>query len=397
MMNSTVEGERIRTLRKYEVLDTPPDGSFDRITKLAAQLLKVPVAIVTLVDTDRIWFKSKFGLDIPEIPRDPGLCASAILQDDLYLVEDARKDPRTLANPLVAGEFGLQFYSAVPLKTREGHNLGTLCVIDKKPREMAAADKEILKTLGELVMDQMELKLEARLAVRHQNEMLNTAAHDLKNPISIMPLLADLIMNNKDNPGAIDDISKQIKNAGRRMAQTINELLENSKEDAGNMHLRLEACELEELVEGVVKANGALARKKGQQLSFVCKQGCTVYADHRRLTEVVDNLINNAIKYSEYDKKIQILLKVEEGKAVIEVVDEGQGLSKDDLKNLYRRFTSLSAKPTGGEISTGLGLSISKEVVNAHQGSLEASSEGLGKGATFRIELPLAQDQEKKE
>ncbi len=393
MMKSTEEGERIETLRKYEILDTPPDGSFDRITRLAAQILEVPVAIVTLVDTDRIWFKSKFGLDIPEISRDSGLCSSAILQDDLYVVEDARKDPRTLANPLVAGEFGLQFYSAVPLKTREGHNLGTLCIIDREPRQLSAVDQEVLKTLGELVMDQMELKLEARTAVRHQNEILNTAAHDLKNPISIMPLLADLIMSNKDNPGAIDDISRQIKDAGRRMAQTINDLLENSKKDAGNVHLRLKACEMEELVGGVVKANIALARKKDQQLTFVCEQGSTVFVDHRRLTEVVDNLINNAIKYSEYNKKIEVLLTVKEGKAVVEVVDEGQGLSKDDLKNLYRRFTSLSTKPTGGEISTGLGLSISKQVINAHEGSLEASSEGLGKGAIFRIELPLAEVQ----
>ncbi len=116
-------------MKKYDILDTPPDGSFDRITKLAAKLLDVPIAIVTLVDTDRIWFKSRYGLDVQQIGRDPGLCASAILSDDFYEVNNALIDPRTLSNPLVASEFGLRFYAAVPLKVRDGHNLGTLCVI----------------------------------------------------------------------------------------------------------------------------------------------------------------------------------------------------------------------------------------------------------------------------
>ncbi len=97
--HSEVEQERIKSLKKYDILDTPPDGSFDRITKLAAKLLDVPIAIVTLVDTDRIWFKSRYGLDVEQIERNPGLCASAILSDDLYEVYDALNDPRTLANP----------------------------------------------------------------------------------------------------------------------------------------------------------------------------------------------------------------------------------------------------------------------------------------------------------
>lgn len=89
--NPEWEAERIKVLRKYEILDTPPDGSFDHLTKMAAELLEMPIAIITLVDTDRIWFKSKVGLDVQEIERKPGLCASAILSDDLYLVKDAKK------------------------------------------------------------------------------------------------------------------------------------------------------------------------------------------------------------------------------------------------------------------------------------------------------------------
>lgn len=156
-----VEKERLKTLKKYNILDTPPDGSFDRITKLAAILLDVPISIVTLVDTDRIWFKSRYGVDVQQIGRDPGLCASAILSDEFYEVGDTRTDPRTLANPLVASEFGLRFYAAVPLKVKDGFNLGTLCVLDKKPRYLTQQQKETLQYLADITIDQIELRLAA--------------------------------------------------------------------------------------------------------------------------------------------------------------------------------------------------------------------------------------------
>jgi serine/threonine protein kinase len=156
------EASRLAAVRRYDVLDTPPDGAFDRITALAARLFNVPVAIVSIVDFDRIWFKSHHGLGISEIGRDAGLCASAILSGEPWVVEDATFDPRAMANPLVAGEFGLRFYAGVPLTTRDGHKLGTLCVLDFEPRETSAQDLETLSDLGAMVMSELELRLEVR-------------------------------------------------------------------------------------------------------------------------------------------------------------------------------------------------------------------------------------------
>jgi GAF domain-containing protein len=119
-----VEAGRLAALRRYDILDTPPDGSFDRITALAADLFSVPIAIISLVDHDRIWFKSHHGLDVAQIDRAPGLSASAILQDGPWILTDARADIRSLTNPLVAGEFGLRFYTGIPLQTQDGFNLG---------------------------------------------------------------------------------------------------------------------------------------------------------------------------------------------------------------------------------------------------------------------------------
>lgn len=165
------EVERLATIRRYEILDTPEDGSFDRLTQLAARLFAVPVAIVSLVDHDRIWFKSHYGLSIRQIERAPGLCASAILQDEVYTVLDAKIDPRTLANPLVAGEFGLRFYAAAPLVTHDGFRLGTMCIIDFAPRGLSDAEQETLRDLAAIVMDELELRLASRKIIQAERTL----------------------------------------------------------------------------------------------------------------------------------------------------------------------------------------------------------------------------------
>ena len=147
-------------VRRYDILDSPPDGAFDRITALAARRFGVPISISSIVDEDRIWFKSGHGVPgVEQIGRDPGLCASAILSNDPHILTDASTDPRSLANPLVASDFGLRFYAGVPLTTSDGHNLGTLCIIDKEPRPIDDAQIADLKDLASVVMDQMEMQL----------------------------------------------------------------------------------------------------------------------------------------------------------------------------------------------------------------------------------------------
>jgi phosphoserine phosphatase RsbU/P len=163
------EAERIAAVRRYDVLDTPPDGAFERLTALAAKHFAVPIAIVSIVDSDRIWFASHHGIDAEQIGRDPGLCASAILHDAPWIVENAATDPRTIANPLVAGELGLRFYAGAPLTTHDGYNLGTLCVIDDEPREFPDEQAATLADMAAIVMDELELRLAARRTIDHES------------------------------------------------------------------------------------------------------------------------------------------------------------------------------------------------------------------------------------
>ncbi len=376
-------------MKKYDILDTPPDGSFDRITRLAATLLDAPIAIATLVDTDRIWFKSRYGLDVQQIDRAPGLCASAILSDSFYEVNDAPSDPRTLANPPVASEFGLRFYAAVPLKVKDGYNLGTLCVIDKKPRKLKPKEVETLQYLADILIDQMELRLAARTAIYQQNHVLSIAAHDLKTLLTIISAWAELARMSKQDPDAVEKMCKEIKHAGDKMNVMVNELLENARKEAGNVQLKFHKVDFAKLVQQVVDTNEVLAKNKKIQMELKILDHPVINGDSDRLVEVADNLINNAIKYSSPGKHISITILGQDKFAILEVKDEAQGLSDEDKKNIFQRFVRLSSVPTGGESSTGLGLSIVKSLVEAHHGEVSAQSKGKNKGSTFIVKLPV--------
>jgi len=175
---SSGEGRRLAAVRRYAILDTPPDGAFDRVCALAARFFDVPFASVTIVDEERIWFKACQGLDATHVPRSPGLCASAILEAEPYVVTDGLADPRTDGNPLVHGEPGVRFYAAAPIVTADGYRLGTVNVIDTKPRRTTEEEMQTLRELAAIVMDELELRLAAIRAVQHEQERREQALGD---------------------------------------------------------------------------------------------------------------------------------------------------------------------------------------------------------------------------
>ncbi|MFB9876347.1 PP2C family protein-serine/threonine phosphatase [Planobispora siamensis] len=173
---SVISGDEVRRLaavRRYQILDTPPDGAFDRVAALAARAFDVPMATVTIVDEDRIWFKAQRGLPagMNQIRREPGLCASAILCGEPYVVTDARTDPRTMDNSLVDGPAGIRFYAAAPIITSDGYRLGTVNVLDVRPRTVDAAQLATLQDLAALVADELEVRLAAMATVARERRM----------------------------------------------------------------------------------------------------------------------------------------------------------------------------------------------------------------------------------
>jgi len=152
------EAGRVAALEKYAILDTDPEQSFDDLALLASFICKTPIALISLVDEDRQWFKSRVGLDAKETSRDIAFCSTAILQSDVFVVPDALKDDRFRDNPLVVSDPHIRFYAGAPLINEDGYALGTLCVVDRAPRELAPEQKEALKALSRLVLAQLEFR-----------------------------------------------------------------------------------------------------------------------------------------------------------------------------------------------------------------------------------------------
>lgn len=170
------EADRLAALRGYEILDSPPERTFDRVTDLAAHHFQVPVSTVSLVDDRRIWFKARHGLDVQEVPREPGLCSTCILSNATYVVNDAAEDARAKANALVQGEPGIRFYAAAPLITHEGHRLGTLNIVDFRPRQLDAEGEATLQNMAGVIMDQMELRRTAMQSLQSLSHVLKDGA-----------------------------------------------------------------------------------------------------------------------------------------------------------------------------------------------------------------------------
>ena len=180
MRGTDRESARLAALKAYQILDTGRDHAFDAITELAIRIYQVPASTISLVDKDRIWFKSQQGLPVNEIERVPGLCATAIESDGPYLINDASQDQRSCENPLVTGGLGLRFYAAIPLRTRAGHALGTLTIIDTQPRALTLDELEDLKALARVTIE----LIEHSLAV-HQVAALNETLGELNTRLQI--------------------------------------------------------------------------------------------------------------------------------------------------------------------------------------------------------------------
>jgi phosphoserine phosphatase RsbU/P len=175
-VEGAVETDRMRALRRFDILDTARDKTFDRIARMAARCFAVPMATVSMVDTDRIWFKAAYGFHgVKQIGRDPGLCASAILDDVPYLVFDALADPRASNNPLVRGTLGIRFYAGAPIVTADGHRLGTVDVLDTRPHQPTDDQVAMLADLAATVMDQLELRRAAATATGSQQRLRDAA------------------------------------------------------------------------------------------------------------------------------------------------------------------------------------------------------------------------------
>jgi signal transduction histidine kinase len=232
-----------------------------------------------------------------------------------------------------------------------------------------------------------------RQANAFKSEILGTVAHDLKNPLGVILGRTEILKEMIAAAGALDDNVKvqiaYIRDAANRLTGMVDDLVADAMADALDITIRREPVDISILVQEVAEANRPLAARKEQTITVAAPPNHAAVCDADRIREAIDNLVSNAVKYSPIGGAIDLLVGQVDGGILVQVCDKGAGLSPEDISRLFGRFQRLSAKPTAGESSTGLGLSIVKRIVDLHGGRIAVDSAGPGKGATFKMILPV--------
>ncbi len=389
------EEARLHKLKGYHVLDTLPEAQFDAITRLAAYICNTPISLISLIDENRQWFKSRQGLDAPETSRDVAFCAHAINRPDaVFVVENPAEDPRFSDNPLVTGYPEVRFYAGAPLVTHDGYALGTLCVIDHKPRNLNEAQLDALRSLASEVITQLELRQKVeelellQVKLEHQKQeaerFAHLVSHDLKSPLRAMVSLVDLIREESQN--------------------SLNTYAQEAL-----VHLEKKATQAYSLVDGILKYTLASSRGPDYQLlelePFIdgvvafCSAPKDVFVnteihvpawrtDAIMLQQILQNLINNAIKYNDKDQAV-ITIRARESalnELCIEVEDNGPGIPEKYRERVFLLFQTLSNSDRFGQKGTGIGLNTVKTLCERLNGRVELHS-ATGEGSLFRVYL----------
>lgn len=385
------EKERLQLLESYSILDTLPEKDFDNLTAIASEICNTPISLITLLDTDRQWFKSHHGLHANETPREHAFCAHAIHdEDNLFIVKDAREDIRFHDNPLVTNDPNVIFYAGVPLTNSAGLPLGTLCVIDNKPNTLSEAQLKALRSLADQVMNLLELRrnkiyLEnAILELEESNTELERfayiAAHDLKSPLNNISSLSKLL--NEDYGEKIDKEGQNliglIQNSSDQLRNLIDGLLDYSK-STKIIHDKKSDIYLDKLTEDLIVLF-SFESKCVIKLNSTLKK---IYVNKTALEQILINLITNSIKYN--NKPLtEIELKITENERQYKIIvsDNGRGIAAENHQKIFQLFTTLDNTDKFGESGSGIGLSTVKKLVENLGGKIYVDSK-LGQGADF--------------
>jgi signal transduction histidine kinase len=395
------EAQRLEQLYRYSILDTEFEESYNELAEIAAYICNTPIALITLVDKDRQWFKAVVGADVRETPRDVSFCAYAIHSPQVLVVPDATQDERFADNPFVLQEPHVRFYAGAPLVTKDGFMLGTICAVDLCPRELNQHQIRALEVLSRQVVSQMELRLSHRRLREYAEQLqkLNTnkdrffssLAHDLKTPFNAILNLTQILKEDADNLDQADikELAQDIHATSEQAYKLMDNLLQWSLFETGAMRYQPAPLSLQEIAVNVTSLLRPLASTKGVHLCIASSEDVLVYADRQMVHSILQNLVTNAIKFTPAGGKVSISFVASDNNAVVTVADTGVGMNEAQMQRIFSDgYVCPSTKGTAGEMGTGLGLLLCRQFVEQNGGRIRVMSE-LNKGTTFTFTLPL--------
>ena len=387
------EDERLAELLSYDVLDTEAEQLFDDLTALASQICETPIALISLIDPNRQWFKSRVGLDAEETSRDIAFCSHAILQSDVFEIPNATLDPRFHDNPLVTGAPDIRFYAGAPLITPSGHAIGTLCAIDSKPRKLTETQKASLQTLSKSVVAHLELKRKNRELERtsqFKSDFLSYVSHEIRTPLNAINTFSQLLEGEAQKlnlPSSFTTPLSHVSQSGERLLEIVNSVLDIKQIEAGKMRVMPRAVNTKDFFTHLFSLTKIRAEDSGIVFSTSIDDAVpdSLFFDDTKFGQVALNLLSNAIKFTNHGKSVKAQVKYKSGKVIFNVIDQGIGMSDDDQKRLFTPFERMeNARQISG---TGLGLNISKRLVELMDGSIKVSSK-LNQGTRISVTLP---------
>ena len=403
------EQDRLRALHATGLLDSPPEQFFDLITGLAARTLQVPVVLLSLVDTDRQFFKSQCGLPAPvaesrETPLSHSFCQYVSAIGEALVVEDAKSHPLVRDNPAVR-DLGVMAYAGMPLTTAEGFTLGSLCAIDTQPRRWTTQELETLQDFARQAMAEIELRsrinnldhdLDALRASTVERQVeLRQLVHDLRTPLNALYLGLDGLPMLGDLTAEQQSCLHLARNNADVLRDLIQRLIEIGAQEARQTDLRVR-CLPHELIDRALDQVSPLAQKAGIELqSDRVLPMPPILAHPRELTRVLVNLIANGVKFTPRGGHVSVATELVNESAGTELVrfsvrDDGVGIAPEDQRRVFREGVRLNSLADPRD-SSGIGLAFCRRTVAVHGGELRLESTP-GAGSTFRFALPVTPD-----
>ena len=385
---------RLAALQASDLMDSPPEAAFDRLTKLAVLLLNTPVALVSLVDERRQFFKSQVGLIEPwatmrETPLTHSFCQHVVTTGKPLIIENALQSDLVKEN-LAIPEIGVMAYAGMPLFDKGGESFGSFCAIDTKPRTWTDAELEVLETLAAIAMSEMQLKRtlqELHRTAEIKDQLIGLVSHELRTPLA--GILGTLrVMEMDVDPQSDNTMLDMALRSGERLLRLTNDLLSIEQIETGKFPVNLVPTDASRLLQDSTEAMRDAAGEQGITLA-VQPTHDRVLADPDRIAQVLNNLIGNAIKFSPRGSAITLSATRDREGVRFEVRDSGRGIPANKIDLVFERFAQVESSDKHEKGGAGLGLAICRAIVLQHGGRIWAESE-LGVGTSMQFVLVSA-------
>ncbi len=386
----TNEEYRLSVVHDLQILDTPPEPEFDRLTRFASSHFGVPAALLTMMDTSRNWFKSTVGVEFCESSRQHAFCAYAIMQDEPLVILDTHKDPRFAQHALVVNEPHVRFYVGAPLMAAPGVRLGTLCIFGFEPRaSFSEEERQMLKDLAAQAMSALIarkslLQMSERLAdvegggggdaaEKARRRVLTIANHELRTPLNAILGFSEIMRGGKMSLNAIEDYANCIFSAGKSLERIIESVLTYSQLETGEVRLNEETFDIFEMITQVEQRVQLLRpnRKLALHVQKNCEDDLLIHADRLHTEQMISQLLDNAIKVTPDGGTVRLSVGLDgEDNLTITVADEGPGLSNPEFKLACQSFQKIGDLNDTRNDGLGIGLCVVTRLVEAHGGRL---------------------------